>query len=120
MDWGGCRRGVVPSTCCYPCSNLAFAESGPANDNSTLSVGRLAESLDHQGRVASEVLSNMHEVEGVPCKLSGAVVGGEKTSCSMTGLSRSPRDTPTAPPPVIESMLRAYTSQERLTGVRRG
>ena len=62
----------------------------------------------------------MHEVEGVPYELSDAVVGGEKMSCFMTGLSRSSRDIPMAFSPVVESMLRAYTSQERLTGVRRG
>ena len=119
MDWGGCPRGVVPSTCCYPCSNLAFAESGPANDNSTLSVGRLGGSLDHQGRVASEVEQHARGRRGAVRIIWCG--GGEKMSCFATpGLSRSSRDVPMASSPVVESMARAYTSQERLTGVRRG
>ena len=64
------------------------------------------------------MLSNMHEVEGVPYELSGAAVGGEKMSCFTTGLSRSSRVIPMASSLVVESMARAYTSQERLTGVR--
>ena len=62
----------------------------------------------------------MHDVEGVPYGLSGVVVGGEKMSCFTTGLSRSSRDIPMGSSPVAESMARAYTSWERLTGVRRG
>ena len=62
----------------------------------------------------------MHEVEGVPYELSGAVVGGEKMSRSTAWLSSSSRDTLMESSLVVESMARAYTSWERLTGVRRG
>ena len=62
----------------------------------------------------------MHKVEGVPYELSGAVVGDEKMSRATAWLSRSSRDTLMASSLVVESMVRAYTSWERLMGVRRG
>ena len=117
---GGCRLCVVLSTCCPPCSNVSSTESGPAVDNNAESASGSGESLSAKtaGRLATS--SDAHDVERASAGFSRSVVGGAEMSCSAAGLSRSSRDTPMASSLVVESMVRTYTSWERLTGVRRG
>ena len=87
----GCRFGVVLFTCCCPCSDVVFAESGSADDNNTLSVDHEGKSVSGLIAERSTTLSDMHEVEEGPNGFSRSVVGGERTSYSTTGVSRSSR-----------------------------